>query len=946
MMLSVLFLWQNAFCQDKNGGILSNPNYLSNPINYLSKINEDLLSTNILIDKAFYSDLILNCNGVDKVTVINSGDWSNFQNDLLFSMNDKSHMMDLNVLWDKVTRYNIGKHLVPIGIIDFNFDRLNPDALIKGTLVEGDEFLEVNSRTSEIILQHRLVAASTLQTNIPGDVINFILPSELFFTNIYNHNLESIEIDFGNGQGFQLVNFNEPISVKYRTNESDFIELVTKLTYLDRDRNQNIVYSRSTVHRTGSATIPMLEEKEAGLRADAPTNVFIDGLPAGCKVGTNDVSNCDISYVIVYALHEEAGFDPNGQKLRRPFIVADGFDPGNRRDYFQTVITGDPEDFEDDSRGLYQIMNGDPSPWEPEESANMCEQLTNEGYDLIFVNYKKGAGDIPTNGNWIIDFFNTINSSTFRDNKTEEAILVGPSMSGMTTRFALKAMENSGINHYVKSWVAFDAPMKGASVPLSMQHTVDFLTTINAPSYISSLVKLKANSIESQTKLRSLTAQQLLLAHFDFTNRSANLENPSILHSQFYTMINALGYPSYLKRYAISNGGTEKLYEFDLTVAPFYTQPPNWFGNNTIAADIDASFNNLRFTPKYLGGAPLPWLNGHGYSHQNDFSNSKHKIFKGSKQGALNDDLVEVKKHIGVDNCPGGYITPLASINAVSGNWYSKPIIPANDQWMKSTFMPTVSVLGITPTKDNIYDDWEDYQPSDTPFDDFFGQDGRNEEHVNVSIYTRNKIFDDYLHPDFTNSTRPYRRSGQTLNKSVDGPVAYTFMDLITFGGDGNSFTFENGADVNITSGETIKLEPGFLIKQGAKVNMRIDNSIDFPTVFRENNIDNAVDPSKISDYHRNKYDYSMKDVVNEDLAQNEIILYPNPASNVLNIEIAEKGIYDIEIYNTLGVLVTAISTDGNQILKVSITDFAKGVYFVKIKKDEIQLKNMEFIKF
>jgi len=56
-------------------------------------------------------------------------------------------------------------------------------------------------------------------------------------------------------------------------------------------------------------------------------------------------------------------------------------------------------------------------------------------------------------------------------------------------------------------------------------------------------------------------------------------------------------------------------------------------------------------------------------------------------------------------------------------------------------------------------------------------------------------------------------------------------------------------------------------------------------------------------------------------------VIYPNPATNVLNI-LSEKEIHNIEIYNVEGQLVKFISDNVNSI---GISDLNNGVYFVKI---------------
>ncbi len=68
------------------------------------------------------------------------------------------------------------------------------------------------------------------------------------------------------------------------------------------------------------------------------------------------------------------------------------------------------------------------------------------------------------------------------------------------------------------------------------------------------------------------------------------------------------------------------------------------------------------------------------------------------------------------------------------------------------------------------------------------------------------------------------------------------------------------------------------------------------------------------------------------DLVDNkiEIIVFPNPASTVLNISNIKSAPQKINFYNTLGELVYTCENTKDAI-SVDISNFAKGVYFVSI---------------
>ena len=77
---------------------------------------------------------------------------------------------------------------------------------------------------------------------------------------------------------------------------------------------------------------------------------------------------------------------------------------------------------------------------------------------------------------------------------------------------------------------------------------------------------------------------------------------------------------------------------------------------------------------------------------------------------------------------------------------------------------------------------------------------------------------------------------------------------------------------------------------------------------------------------------------------QNNINLYPNPTSNILNIENRTSEIVSsIAIYSINGSLVRNIKNSQN-IQSVDVSELQSGIYFVKVERND-QVLNYKFIK-
>ncbi len=85
-----------------------------------------------------------------------------------------------------------------------------------------------------------------------------------------------------------------------------------------------------------------------------------------------------------------------------------------------------------------------------------------------------------------------------------------------------------------------------------------------------------------------------------------------------------------------------------------------------------------------------------------------------------------------------------------------------------------------------------------------------------------------------------------------------------------------------------------------------------------------------------------------EDKNLDEISIYPNPANDILNINlknISSVKIVSIDIYNLNGKLIFQDSFYNTSDLKINISDFSFGMYFMKLYIDNKKLITKSFIK-
>ena len=912
-LLIVTLMQGTVFGQNESASVLTKKAYYSDPAKYLSKINPNLIPSDILVDRVPFDDLILNVNGKDKVTTLAVNDWVRIYNELKYANSDTSYMGNMAEIEKFVGLYYEQDMTYPIGILDFSFNKVEKAAIDRGDLVENDDFLDARRSKASSFSNQRAVVASCLSHNIYGDNINFIVNGFFYSNNIKDQTLQSVEIDFGNGEGFQQVNLGETINVSY-SSASEYIQIKTKLTYENIVTHQvETYYAHSSVFRTGTSTVPVPGIVPVGTNAKNTTPIKPEdpiyypkasfktvtecpdpkpGEKVSCCCVTRDIRvDSKLEVHILFSKLNTSG------KLRRPFIVTDGFDPGNKRDYFRTDIPLDEDlPLNNDFRGLFQLINGDPSPWYPnEKTPNLIAALRADGYDMVIINFLDGAGIIQNNAEVLRRFFNEIlNSSTYRDNKTEEAILVGPSMGGIITRMMLTKMEYDKQEPFVKTWISFDSPQQGANIPLGLQKAIQHLED-KTPGIAK---KAKASLRASLDKLNTPAARQLLLSHYTASGKG------TAEHDKLYTDLGKFGgYPVYSKNYGISNGGKSKLYDKDGSTIVLFTAiaiPPA-----TLNAVASSSTNS--------------------------------------------------GDQIALDNAPGGWNTALYSLNSDKANIHNSLLSFAlkidftKTQYNKATFIPTTSAFGIKVTQSNVANIWTSYtKPGATPFDAVHGME-TNEEHVKISATTRDYLIEDVLRPDFDNIVKPMARSGKVLNQTVKGKVAYTSKVSTTFGGSGNSFTLESGSDVVSTAGSTIIMSPGFTAKAGSNFVAKIQ-TINYNTVLRSAIAQletQSVDYSQVSPYTGTLYSYAGNEVISELLPDLlNYAIYPNPLDNLATIDLSglEQKYAALQIYNSLGQLVYQNNIEnGRNALDLSNLD--QGIYLVKITYNGSKVKTSKLIK-
>lgn len=413
--------------------------------------------------------------------------------------------------------------------------------------------------------------------------------------------------------------------------------------------------------------------------------------------------------------------------IDKPIFLIDGFDPGDTRNI----------------DALYTSLDNDGNP----NFTNLGDELRAEGFDVVVVNFPTytnngveidgGADFIERNALTLVKIIETINTEKLANASAEQNVIIGPSMGGLISRYALNYMENNTLNADTRLWISFDSPHLGANVPIGLQHQFNYLAFNN----LNPVVEVQPIVTDV---LNSPAARQLLIDHFlSHLDNSGDgvtfdpaltLPIPDAYRTQFETNINSLDgdvstidFPQNSRNIAVVNGsGIGASYNAidGSPVTPGFvivdTTLPVDLGFLSIDVDID-----INMTPATGAAQQVSVFNTNVPFVGN--------INATALSGTTNFD--------GVDAAPGGLfdLTGLSGdlpMDGLAGNFLDALTID------KFSFIPTVSALALEITPETSGDDIDWYHDinlassrattDNTPFDNTFLPDD-NEDHIAVT---------------------------------------------------------------------------------------------------------------------------------------------------------------------------------------------------------------------
>jgi hypothetical protein len=441
--------------------------------------------------------------------------------------------------WDEMAEWRSYKKTVPLGIMDMQYQQVDEEALKKKQLImrKGRLYNNPTQNASPFITKRLQIATLLADKLKPGDnTIGWFPEMLLANTGI---KVDSVSLDFGNELGSYTLTANKSATVNFK--EDELVNLNATVHLHDGNTfSSNSIVEIEKAFSMRSEFTPSLSAtacRRDTVVADSAFEGYDELMPLKgqaelnyyYRVGADDATNCV-------------------KRLAKPVIVLDGFDPTDKRD----------ADFIYGYNFKYTTKEGKPS--------NFADELRMKGYDVIIINMPRyqigtrnielpngdsvqigtlmqaGGDFIERNAMVLVKVLTNIREELAAQGSDEKVVIVGPSMGGVISRYALSYMEKKGLDHNCRLWVSWDATHLGSVFPIGEQYFIKSMANMG--------LKGAKDGIKQQV---NTTASKQELNHHHLAE-AIEPEGAPGFKDRFYSSMENIGFPEKCRKIAMISG--------------------------------------------------------------------------------------------------------------------------------------------------------------------------------------------------------------------------------------------------------------------------------------------------------------------------------------------------------------------------------------------------------
>lgn len=423
---------------------------------------------------------------------------------------------------------------IPLSILITDFETIKKSEIEnRNVYLNSNNQMEIKSEIDSPFEKHSINFIGALLQKSKTNKVDFILKNNLIF-NTTSRTISSISVSSNDTNNWKTIAIDQSFQINFTKNGNQTIhfkmmlstgETVEQSISFDIDcpsiaqtKKTTQAFSTNTIN-TIAATIPYQGYGETqGFLGQAEYQIFpdtVDGV------------------------------------LDKPIFLLDGFDPGDSRNI----------------AGIYSLLNYGTT------GQNLGDIVRAQGYDVIILNFPTytrtgtttvvdgGVDYIQRNAMILVELINQINAQKVG---TAQNVVIGPSMGGLISRYALRYMEQNSINHDTRLYISFDSPHLGANVPIGFQHLFNYMGfgpvgDVTLQSLVNGMLKSPAGREmlidQFEGHLNSTLSAPSNTYEFVTTPTSAlqPVGCPNYRNA-FQTELNTMGFPTTTRNVSIANG--------------------------------------------------------------------------------------------------------------------------------------------------------------------------------------------------------------------------------------------------------------------------------------------------------------------------------------------------------------------------------------------------------
>ncbi|TGE17839.1 T9SS type A sorting domain-containing protein [Hymenobacter elongatus] len=453
---------------------------------------------------------------------------------------------------------------VPLAVFDAAFHQLDTLARADNLLTEQNGLLyDVAGRPRSPFVARALVLAAALTDTIAPTTRFYFGPELALSTR--GRTVSSLLIDFDNQQAPVQCLPGQAVPVSYGTPGAK----VLRFTVFFADGTQAPALARLYV-RDGvlsRASLPLTSNFEEVIATKGFTDyTFTSNGSFSTPVKLSLYGMGQTLTVLHHPLSQAQELAATGSyQLRNPIIFIDGFDANDGRQLYYNT----PE-----SHSIYNDLR----------EQGILDLFDRQERDLIILNFPKsrrpkvgggwtdfdvdgGTDYIERNALVLVQLLNDLKPRLA--GPADKFTIIGPSMAGLISRYALARMEQEQLaattpadqaywDHRTALWVSLDSPHQGANIPLADQ---EFLR------YYQGLSDVAEQTLNES--INSPASRQMLVHHYlagsELPAGAPGFRNQFMLALRDNGLSNSFGYPVNLRRVALANGRLDGIQRPDIT---------------------------------------------------------------------------------------------------------------------------------------------------------------------------------------------------------------------------------------------------------------------------------------------------------------------------------------------------------------------------------------------